>query len=100
MMKAQISTTCSDCREADGLWVSGRHYPVTLCSKHVQVDALVEALRFYADPHEWKNNEVDIGVGNLQEPESSEVFMDHGHRAQKALAAPADFRWKNEAKSP
>lgn len=43
------------------------------------------ALGFYADSKNWENNTVDIGVGNLEEPQSSEIYQDQGHIAMEAL---------------
>lgn len=45
-----------------------------------------EALTFYATTQNWEGNVVDIGVGNIQEPESSEIARDHGDIAREALA--------------
>ncbi len=44
------------------------------------------ALSFYADQKHWENNQIDIGVGNTEEPQSSQVAMNHGHIAKQALA--------------
>ena len=57
-----------------------------LRKKLAQAERVVAALKFYADERNWKNNEVDIGVGNLEEPNSSEAYADHGLRAKQALA--------------
>ena len=46
---------------------------------------LITALGFYADQRNWDNNVVDIGVGSLEEPQSSPVANDHGHTAQNVL---------------
>lgn len=48
-------------------------------------DAMLEALRFYADRENWKEQENGIGM-----PAPSEAEMDGGSRAQAALLA-----WKN-----
>lgn len=50
-----------------------------------EIERLENALEFYATSENWKNNVVDIGVGSLPEPESSEVACDHGYIAKQAL---------------
>lgn len=43
------------------------------------------ALRFYANEKNYQNNLVDIGVGSMEEPNSNEVYIDHGKQATQAL---------------
>lgn len=47
----------------------------------------LEALAFYAIEANWKNDSVDIGVGNQEIPESSEVAQDQGRRAREVYEA-------------
>jgi hypothetical protein len=46
-----------------------------------------EALKFYADTSHWKNDVIDIGVGNMDYPGTSEADNDGGRIADAALAA-------------
>lgn len=50
-----------------------------------QRDKLRGALEFYADESAWCNDAVDIGVGDMEVPGSSEAANDRGRRARDAL---------------
>jgi len=47
--------------------------------------AVRKTLAFYASETNWENDVVDIGVGNQPIPETSEVFNDHGRKADALL---------------
>lgn len=47
---------------------------------------LVEALKFYSDPKNYKPDTVDIGVGSQDIPGSDAVSLDGGQTARAAIA--------------
>ena len=52
-----------------------------------RIEGLEKVLLFYSNEDNWENDVVDIGVGNMAIPHSSEAARDEGKVARAALAA-------------
>jgi len=57
----------------------------TLQELLIQRDELLEVLEFYADKENWVNGAVDIGVGDMEIPGSSECDNDGGRLAREIV---------------
>jgi hypothetical protein len=50
-----------------------------------RIEGLEKSLLFYGNEDNWENDVVDIGVGNMAIPHSSEAARDEGKVARAAL---------------
>jgi hypothetical protein len=56
-----------------------------LTALRARIEVLEKALLFYSNEDNWENDVVDIGVGNMAIPHSSEAARDEGKVARAAL---------------
>jgi len=62
-----------------------RYRRMAMATLEKENDRLREALEFYANADNWRNDTVDIGVSEQEIPQTSECHSDRGRIARAAL---------------